>query len=38
VEKSKITHIRDGFDFLGANIRKYGQKLMMKPARSNFLG
>ena len=35
-EKSKVTHIQEGFDFLGANIRKYGQKLMMKPTRSNF--
>jgi RNA-directed DNA polymerase len=22
-EKSRITHIKDGFDFLGWNIRKY---------------
>ena len=36
-EKSRISHIQDGFDFLGANIRKYGKKLMMKPARQNFL-
>lgn len=37
-EKSKVTHIQDGFEFLGAHIKKYGQKLMMRPARRNFLG
>jgi RNA-directed DNA polymerase len=37
-EKSKITHIQEGFEFLGAHIRKYGQKLMMKPAKCNLLG
>jgi RNA-directed DNA polymerase len=31
-EKTAITHIEQGFDFLGANIRKYGGKLLMKPA------
>jgi RNA-directed DNA polymerase len=31
-EKTAITHIEQGFDFLGANIRKYGGKLRMKPA------
>jgi RNA-directed DNA polymerase len=34
-EKTKITHIRDGFDFLGWNIRKYGDKLLMKPSKAN---
>lgn len=37
-KKSRITHVRDGFDFLGASIRKYGQKLLMRPARRSFLG
>lgn len=37
-EKSKITHISDGFDFLGANIRKYGGKLLMKPTKANIKG
>ncbi len=37
--KSRITQIRTGFDFLGANLRKYGRgKFLMKPARSNVLG
>jgi RNA-directed DNA polymerase len=34
-EKTKITHINDGFDFLGWNIRKYHGKLLMKPSKSN---
>jgi len=34
-EKTKITHIRDGFDFLGWNIRKYNDKLLMKPSKAN---
>jgi RNA-directed DNA polymerase len=34
-EKTKITHIEDGFDFLGWNIRKYDGKLLMKPSKAN---
>lgn len=34
-EKTKITHIQDGFDFLGSNIRKYKSKLLIKPAKSS---
>ena len=34
-EKTLITHISDGFDFLGFNIRKYKQKLLIKPAKNN---
>ncbi len=30
-EKTKITHIDEGFDFLGCNLRKYGGKLLIKP-------
>ncbi len=33
IEKTKITHIDEGFDFLGYNIRKYGGKLLIKPAK-----
>ncbi|CAL7962662.1 hypothetical protein GAMM_40006 [Gammaproteobacteria bacterium] len=33
-EKTKITHIDGGFDFLGMNIRKYNGKLIIKPAKS----
>jgi RNA-directed DNA polymerase len=31
-EKTHLCHINDGFDFLGVNIRKYDQKLLIKPA------
>ena len=31
-EKTKLSHIADGFNFLGINVRKYDQKLLMKPA------
>ena len=34
-EKTKISHINDGFDFLGMNIRKYNGKCIIKPAKSN---
>lgn len=36
-EKTKITHIEAGFDFLGASVRKYGRKLLIKPSRRNVL-
>ena len=32
-EKTLVTHIRNGFDFLGQNIRKYGDKLLITPSR-----
>jgi RNA-directed DNA polymerase len=31
-EKTLITHISDGFDFLGFNVRKYNGKLLIKPS------
>lgn len=34
-EKTLITHINDGFDFLGKNIRKYNGKLLIKPTKSS---
>ena len=34
-EKTKITHIQEGFEFLGFNIRKYGRKLLIKPSKKN---
>jgi RNA-directed DNA polymerase len=36
-EKTKITHIEDGFDFLGFNVRKYNGKLLIKPSKNNVL-
>jgi len=34
-EKTSITHIDDGFDFLGFNVRKYAGKLLIKPAKAS---
>jgi RNA-directed DNA polymerase len=34
-EKTSITHVDDGFDFLGQNIRRYGTKILLKPSRKN---
>jgi len=33
--KTAITHIEDGFDFLGFNIRKYDTKLLIKPSKKS---
>ena len=37
--KSKITHIRTGFDFLGAHVRKYGSrgKFLIHPSKDSEL-
>lgn len=32
-EKTKIVHISQGFDFLSQNIRKYNDKLLIKPTK-----
>ena len=37
-EKTKITHVDDGFDFLGFNVRKYKGKLLIKPSKGNIKG
>jgi RNA-directed DNA polymerase len=34
-EKTKITQIEEGFDFLGQNVRKYKGVLLIKPAKKN---
>jgi RNA-directed DNA polymerase len=35
ITKTKITHIDDGFDFLGFNVRKYQNgKLLIKPSKA----
>jgi RNA-directed DNA polymerase len=34
-EKTSITHIEQGFDFLGQTIRKYHGKLFISPAKKN---
>jgi len=40
LEKTRTTHISEGFDFLGQNVRKYKfgryrQKLLIKPSKDN---
>lgn len=34
-DKTHITHIDEGFDFLGQNVRKYKGKLLIKPSKKN---
>ena len=34
-EKTRITHIEEGFDFLGQNVRKYNGKFLTKPSKKN---
>ena len=33
-QKTVLTHIQTGFDFLGHTVRKYGDKLLITPAKS----
>lgn len=35
LEKTRITHISEGFDFLGQNIRAYNGKLIIKPSKKS---
>jgi len=34
-EKTLVTHIEEGFDFLGQNVRKYNGTLLIKPSKKN---
>ena len=34
-EKTKVTHIEEGFDFLGWNFRKYHGKLLIMPSKDS---
>ena len=34
-EKTRITHIDQGFDFLGWNFRKYSGKMLIQPSKKN---
>ena len=34
-QKTQITHIKDGFDFLGQTVRKYNNKLRIQPSKKN---
>jgi RNA-directed DNA polymerase len=33
--KTRITHVNEGFDFLGQNLRKFKGKLLIKPSKKN---
>jgi RNA-directed DNA polymerase len=33
-EKTKIVHVKDGFDFLGFNVRSYNGKCIVKPQKA----
>lgn len=37
-EKTRITRIEDGFDFLGQQLRKYGDKFTATPSKSSVKG
>lgn len=32
-EKTRVVHLDEGCDFLGFNVRRYGQKLLIKPSK-----
>jgi RNA-directed DNA polymerase len=34
-EKTRITPLTEGFDFLGQHLRKYGDKLLVQPSKKN---
>src|ERR1700693_6240304 len=34
-DKTHVTRIQDGFDFLGQHLRKYGGKLLVTPSKKN---
>jgi RNA-directed DNA polymerase len=37
-DKTRLTHIDEGFDFLGQNLRKYDGKALAKPSKKNTHG
>jgi RNA-directed DNA polymerase len=37
-EKTRITRIEHGFDFLGQHLRKYGEKLIIAPSKDSVKG
>jgi RNA-directed DNA polymerase len=37
-EKTKITHVSEGFDFLGFNVRTYNGKLLITPSKDALVG
>jgi RNA-directed DNA polymerase len=37
-EKTRVTHIDDGFDFLGQTVRRFGGKVLIRPSRAKVHG
>jgi RNA-directed DNA polymerase len=37
-EKTRITRIENGFDFLGQNLRKFGEKFIVTPSKNSVKG
>jgi RNA-directed DNA polymerase len=35
VEKTSLTHLDEGFDFLGQNVRRFNGKLIIQPSKKN---
>ncbi len=35
LDKTKVTHLSEGFDFLGFNFRKYGKQTLVRPSRES---
>jgi RNA-directed DNA polymerase len=35
IEKTRITRVENGFDFLGQQVRRYGNKVLLKPSTKN---
>jgi RNA-directed DNA polymerase len=33
-DKTRVVHLREGFDFLGFNVRRYRTKLLIKPSKA----
>ena len=31
-DKTRVVHLDEGLDFLGFNVRRYGEKLLIKPS------
>jgi RNA-directed DNA polymerase len=34
-EKTRVTHVKEGFDFLGQNVRNFGGRIVIRPSKKN---
>src|SRR5260221_4527158 len=34
-EKTRVTHVTEGFDFLGQNVRSFGGRIIIRPSKKN---